>query len=401
MIVIVGGGMVGLVLAAALARHQLPVILIENQMPALQWPAAELDSRVSAINIASQNILMNLGIWSKLSKEATCPLRGMQVWDFVGGGEIEFTAADLGKPQLGFIVENRAVIKALWEHLSTEPLVKMIAPAQPVKMVRGIDNLQLQLADQSIISAKLLVGADGAHSWVREQMGVVLEERPYQQQAIVSVVETEKSHQMLAYQSFLPTGPLGVLPLSHLHRAAIVWSNDLLDAERLVRIPANDFNRELSQALNFRLGAMSYLSELRVIPLVMRHAKEYVQPRLALIGDAAHTIHPLAGQGVNLGLLDAAALAQVIAQARDKDQEIGGLRALKRYQRWRKGNNVLMSATMGGFKELFSGDSNWKVQLRSQGLNLTNQIPWLKQVFMRQAMGEPGDLPELAKSPGC
>lgn len=396
MIVIVGGGMVGLVLAAALARVKIPVTIIENQIPSLQWQPENLDARVSAINNASQNILMNLGVWSKILPASQSPLRGLQVWDHVGGGQIEFDSADIGKAQLGFIVENRAIVKALWEHLSSEPLVKILCPAKPMKIVRESDILQLQLEDQTLISAQLIIGADGAQSWVREQMGVMLMERPYQQQAIVAVIDIEKPHQMLAYQSFLPSGPLGVLPLAHPNQCAMVWSNDLPDAQRLLSLSQADFNRELSLALSYRLGKMTCLSDLKTIPLIMRHAKDYVQPRLALIGDAAHSIHPLAGQGANLGFLDAAVLAQVIAEAQAKNQDIGGLRVLKRYQRWRKGDNLLMLAAMRGFKELFGLNSSWIVQLRSQGLNITDHTHWLKHVFMRHAMGQQGDLPELA-----
>jgi 2-polyprenylphenol 6-hydroxylase len=398
MIVIIGAGVVGLVLANALARANLPVTVVETSLPDLHWDNSQLDARVSAINAVSQQILMNLGVWSRIDPAAYAPLRALQVWDSSGGGAIHFDSADIGEPQLGFIVENRALIKALWETAESLSQVTILAPRQPVKIIHSLTQLQLQLEDQTVIPAQLIVGADGGHSWVREEMSINSRERSYEQQALVAVAHTVRAHQNTGWQSFLPAGPLGVLPLADNQTTAIVWSNTLLEAQRLMGLPVMDFNDELSAALNHRLGAMTLLTPLKLIPLVMRHAQEYVLPRLALIGDAAHTIHPLAGQGVNLGFLDAAVLAQVIIEARQKQQDIGSLRVLRRYQRWRKGDNTLMLAAMSGFKELFAQNSPWIVQLRSQGLNLTNRLDVLKNPIMSYAIGHKGDLPELAKA---
>ncbi len=399
MIVIVGAGIVGLTFAAALVKMQIPVTIVESQLPEFEWSPQQLDAKVSAINNTSRNILINLGVWSHIPADSFCPLRGMQVWDHQGGGEIHFDSAQIGQPQMGFIIENRALIKTLWQHLQGNPLVNMICPGRPLSIVRGENQVQLLLDDQTVIPTQLLVGADGSRSWVREEMGVSLKERSYQQQAIIAVVESELPHQMMARQSFLSSGPLGILPLANGHLNAIVWSNEQLNADWLLSLSSTDFNRELGLALSYRLGKMTCLTPLKVIPLIMRHAEEYVQPHLALMGDAAHTIHPLAGQGVNLGLLDAAALAQVIVQAQRKDQDIGSIRVLKNYQRWRKGNNLCMSAAMRGFKELFGFEAPWLVELRSQGLNFTNHNDWIKQALIRYATGQQGDLPELALPP--
>jgi len=239
----------------------------------------------------------------------------------------------------------------------------------------------------------LIIGADGGQSWVRAQMGVPVTERPYDQQALVAVLKTEKTHQQMGWQSFLPTGPLGLLPLADDHTMAMVWSNDLAVAERLSALDEKTFNRELSAALNHRLGELHCLTKPVAIPLIMRHVDQYVQPRLALVGDAAHTIHPLAGQGVNLGLMDAACLAQVLVDAQNKQQDIGSLRVLRRYQRWRKGDNALMLAAMRGFKDLFGSKKPGLMQLRSQGFNQVNQLGCVKNAFMRYAMGWQGELP--------
>lgn len=397
MIVIVGGGIVGLVLAAALARANFPVTLVETKLPELQWENSSLDARVSAINAVSQQILVNLDIWQHINPAAITPLWGLTVWDHTGGGEIHFDSADIGEPQLGFIVENRALIKALWAHLAALPQVTLLCPGQPQKIIHNAAQLQLQLADQTLIPAQLIVGADGGHSWVRAEMGVNAHERSYQQQALVAVVHTVRAHQNRGWQSFLPAGPLGVLPLADPQTTAIVWSNTLPEAQRLMALTPLDFNQELSTALTNRLGAMTCLTPPQAIPLMMRHAEDYVQPHLALVGDAAHTIHPLAGQGVNLGLLDAAVLAEVLMTAREKRQDLGSLRVLRRYQRWRKGDNALMLAAMRGFKELFAAQSPWLVHCRSQGLNLTDHAGFLKNVIMRYAIGRSDDLPDLAK----
>ncbi len=401
MIIIIGGGIVGLVLATALGQANLPVTVIENKLPELEWSKHPLDSRVSAINKASQQILLNLNIWEKLPVDSVTPLHGLTVWDSVGGGEIHFDSDQIGEPQLGFVIENRALIKILWENLAHLSTVTLLSPATPVKVIHAPSHLQLVLADQTVLPAQLIIGADGGHSWVREEMAIKWQERSYEQQALIAVVHCVRSHQNIGWQSFLPEGPLGVLPLVDSQTAAIVWSNTLLAAERLMGLSPTDFNQELSQALNYRLGAMTCLTELKKIPLVMRHAQEYVQHRFALIGDAAHTIHPLAGQGVNLGFLDAAALFQVIIKAQQKQQDIGNIRVLRRYQRWRKGDNTLMLAAMSGFKELFAQNASWVVNLRSQGLSLTDHTSWLKKLIMHYATGFQGDLPSLAKIQGC
>lgn len=397
MIVIIGAGMVGLVLATALAKAKFSVTLIETHPPVWRQQENDYDARVSAINQISQQILQNLKIWESLPAPAYAPLRALRVWDSLGGGEIFFDSAEIGESQLGFIVENRALIQIMWENLQNFSNVTILSPCKPLAIAQSPAALEIILENQNPVFAELIIGADGSHSWVREQMAVKIQERSYDQQAIIAVVHSVLSHQNTAWQSFLPTGPLGVLPLADAQTTAIVWSNTVLEAQRLMSLPSSDFNAELSAALNHRLGMMNALTPLKQIPLIMRHAQEYVQFRLALIGDAAHTIHPLAGQGVNLGMMDAAVLAQVLIEAKEKHQDLGGVRVLRRYQRWRKGDNTLMLAAMRGFKELFAGKNRCLVECRSQGLNLTDKIPFIKNSIMHYAIGRQGDLPDLAK----
>ncbi len=398
MIVIIGAGMVGLVLATALAEANFPITLIETHPLVLDATTNHFDPRVSAINQISQRILQNLKVWEFLPPKTYAPLRALRVWDHLGGGEIFFDCAEIGESQLGFIVENRALIKVMWENLQKFPHVRILSPSQPVAIVQTPSALQIILEKHNPLFAQLIVGADGSHSWVREQMAVKIQERSYEQQAIIAVVHSVLPHQYTGWQSFLPTGPLGVLPLADEQNTAIVWSNTVLEAQRLMSLPPSDFAAELSAALDHRLGMMNAVTPLKQIPLIMRHAEEYVQSRFALIGDAAHTIHPLAGQGVNLGMMDAAVLAQVLMEAREKTQDLGGLHVLRRYQRWRKGDNTLMLAAMRGFKELFSGANRCLVECRSQGLNLTDKIPFIKNKIMHYAMGRQGDLPALARN---
>lgn len=396
MIIIIGGGIVGLVLATALGQANFEVTVVENKLPLLHWDTNQWDARVSAINAASYQILKNLKIWPQIPANSYTPLRGLEVWDHQGGGIIHFDSADIGAPQLGFIIENRALIKILWENLASLPTVKLISPAEPLSIIHHPNYLQLQLKDQSLITGDLIVGADGSHSWVREEMSINIRERSYEQQAIIAVVHSVRPHQNIGWQSFLPSGPLGVLPLADSQTTAIVWSNDSVEAERLMALNVIDFNQQLTQALSNKLGAMTCLTPPKMIPLMMRHACDYVQQHFALVGDAAHTIHPLAGQGINLGFLDAAVLTQVLIEARQKKQNLGALRVLRRYQRWRKGDNELMLAAMRGFKELFSQQSSWLVNLRSSGLNLTDRMGWLKNLMMNYATGRQHDLPDLA-----
>ncbi|MBS0349803.1 MAG: UbiH/UbiF/VisC/COQ6 family ubiquinone biosynthesis hydroxylase [Proteobacteria bacterium] len=401
MITIIGAGIVGLVLANALAGEQFAITLVDNKLPELTWPDNHLDPKVSAINMASWQILKNLKVWESINPSAIAPLRELQVWDKLGGGQIHFDCADIGAPQLGFIIENRALIKALWEKLAAFENVSILCPRHPSKLTHIVSEqsprpIEIQLDNGATILADLVVGADGGRSWVRDMMGVAIAERSYEQQALIFVAHSALEHRDTGWQSFLSTGPLGVLPLNDRFATAIVWSNTLPAAKRLLEMSSTDFNQELTTALDHRLGSMVCVSPLQAIPLVMRHAMVYVQPRLALIGDAAHTIHPLAGQGVNLGLLDAAVLAQVIADARNKQQDIGSLRVLTRYQRWRKAGNSIMLAAMRGFKDLFSREENWLIRCRSLGLDFTDHSHFLKKLFMDYAMGRQGDLPPLA-----
>ena len=395
-VTLIGGGIVGLFCAKLLAQAKIPVAVIETQPPALQWEN-EWDARVSAMNAVSQRMLQQIGVWSLLQHPSYAPLLALTAWDSMGGAEITFDSADVGASALGAIVENREIMRVLWEMLRQDAGVEFICPAQAVAIQKNEKSMCLILDQNKQINTQLIIGADGANSWVRTHMSCEVKTRPYEQSAVVAVVAIEQSHQHTGWQVFLPNGPLALLPLSSVHHCAIVWSTTEMQANDLIAMEVAAFNAEINNAFGTRLGEIKLINTPKAIPLIMRHAKRYVERGIALIGDAAHTIHPLAGQGANLGLMDAACLVQSIIDAKTADRDIGSLRVLRRYERWRKGDNSLMLLVMRGLKELFGASSLWVTQIRNLGLNVTNQSNLLKNYFMQLAMGESSDLPDICR----
>jgi len=351
---------------------------------------------VFAVTRASERIFRAIGCWDVIEQGGISPFRAMQVWDASSTGEIHFDSAELGEPTLGYIVEQRVIQAALNARMEALPTLDRLCPAELAGFDMDADGTRITLDDGRSLSARLLVGADGAQSRVRGMADIAIEARPYDQEAVVAVVTTEQSHQETAWQRFLPTGPLAFLPLRD-GRSSIVWSTTPDQAALLCDLDKADFLRELSSAYANRLGAVIDVEERVRFPLQRLHATRYVSERLALIGDAAHVIHPLAGQGVNLGLLDAAALAEVILETLHSGRDPGRLNNLRRYERWRHGNNHAMQRAMDGFKTLF-GESAVPVRsVRSLGLGLVNRLGPVKQLIARHAMGLEGDLPRMAR----
>jgi len=381
--IIVGAGMVGLTLALGLAREQYTVAVVEAKEPNLVWDDAQLPVRVSAINLHSYELWKKLGVWERVNSKGFSVLDKMQVWDSDGGGEIEFDSAEVGAAQLGFIVENRAVISAAWACCQLNESISFFVSAKASDLITREEDVQLTLENGDVLKAACLIGADGANSWVRNTLKIPVKKRPYQQQALVAVIETEQSHQQTALQSFLPTGPLGLLPLQDERRMSIVWSADAARVEQVLAMDEGERNSALTEAMQWRLGKATFLMQPVAFPLVMRHATRYVAPRIALLGDAAHTIHPLAGQGVNLGLKDVASFIEQMQIAKVRGRDVGAMRVLRAYERSRKGDNTAMLLAMRAFKEGFIFDATWWVTLRSLGLNTVNQWPFLKRIFMR------------------
>jgi len=396
---IVGSGVVGNTLACALLQGGQRVILVEAT-PALPIDLDQPDLRTFAFTRASERILTRLGVWDKIRPNRLSPFHQIYVWDTSGSGKIHFDSASLQESTLGYIIEQKVLQAALTARLSEFADLISYRPAKvqsfqqtedETAMVVGLDNGQC-------LTTRLLVSAEGAQSSIRALAGISYELHDYGQQAIVATVQTVLSHEQTAWQCFLPTGPLAFLPLVDSHTCSIVWSLDTPQAQRLIKLDSDKFQRELETAFAFKLGAINHGSERALFPLQGRHVTNYVQPRLALVGDAAHTVHPLAGQGANLGILDAASLSEVILEAQANQRDWGTYQELRRYERWRKGNNWGMLKLMEGFRLLFGSTVAPIRLIRNWGLNLTDAATPIKQFIMKQAMGLTGDLPKLAKS---
>ncbi|GAA4895093.1 FAD-dependent 2-octaprenylphenol hydroxylase [Ferrimonas pelagia] len=383
-VAIVGGGMVGMATALGLAQAGFEVAVIERFEP--QPVDGEPRLRVSAINRASEDWLKALGAWSLLPPERVAPYGAMQVWDKDSLGRIGFTAEQLQQPDLGHIIENEAIAHALWQRSLTQTGLRRFI-ATPQRVAQGEREAWLTLDDGSMITARLLLAADGANSWLREQSHIPLTFRDYGHHALVATIRTQYPHDGVARQVFLPEGPLALLPLAQPDLCSIVWSLPPAQAEVLSQAEPEAFNAALTVASEARLGCLQLASERATFPLTMRYARDFVRPRLALLGDAAHTIHPLAGQGVNLGFGDSQKLVAVLCGARANDWDIGDLRLLQRYGRARKAAAQEMLAAMDGLRWLFDGVDPVKKGLRDLGLNLVDRAGPLKDRLLRHALG--------------
>ena len=400
-LLIVGAGMVGSALALALKDSGLKILLLDGGPLSVTpfSPADTFEPRVSALSAASQRILQRLGAWDGIVGRRVSPYSHMHVWDGSGTGQIHFSAASVHADVLGHIVENRVVQDALLACLQSSD-IELLANARLEQMRRSGDEWLLTLADGRTLRAPLVIAADGANSAVRRLTGCQTREWDYMHHAIVTSVRCAQPHQQTAWQRFTDHGPLAFLPLEgdgQQDWCSIVWSTTPEDAQRLMALDDDGFCHELELAFEGRLGSVLSADPRVCVPLRQRHAKRYVAHGLALIGDAAHTIHPLAGQGVNLGFLDAAVLAHVLLHGVDRGECLADIKVLSRFERRRMPHNLALMAAMEGFQRLFQADSLTARLLRNSGLKWVNQMPEAKAVFVRQALGLTGDLPPLAK----
>ena len=401
-LLIVGAGMVGSALALALKNSGLNILLLDGSPLSVKPFTAQdpFEPRVSALSAASQRILERLGAWEGITGRRVSPYSHMHVWDGSGTGQIHFSAASVHAEVLGHIVENRVVQDALLECLQGAD-IEMLANARLEQMRRSGDDWLLTLADGRTLRAPLVIAADGANSAVRRLTGCETREWDYQHHAIVTSVRCAQAHQRTAWQRFTDNGPLAFLPLvreGEQDWCSIVWSTTPEQAEQLMALDDEAFCRELEFAFEGRLGAVLSADPRVCVPLRQRHAKRYVAEGLALIGDAAHTIHPLAGQGVNLGFLDAAVLADVVLHAQDRGERLADVQVLSRYERRRMPHNLALMAAMEGFERLFQSNSLTARLVRNTGLKWVDKMPEAKALFVRQALGLSGDLPPLAKA---
>ena len=399
-IVVVGGGMVGPCFAALAARDPhvggLRVALVEPATPAAPR-AGEVDLRVSALSRASQRILNAVEAWEPIEREA-CSYSGMVVWDAASRPDapdaLKFSAAETGEPDLGHIVEN---LRVQWA-LSESPLLRRLTRLHTAlaDLEAGEDDARLTLADGRRLRAALVVGADGGASPTRELAGIERVGQPYLQEAVVAHLATARPHGETAWQRFLPTGPIALLPLRD-GRVSIVWTTTPAEAEGLVDLPAGEFSARVTEASGRVLGDMTLASGRARFPLALWHAREYCRSRIALVGDAAHTIHPLAGQGANLGLLDCACLVEVLSGAIAADEDWTGLRVLRRYERWRRSENALMMSVVDGLNRLFGAENPAIASLRRLGMSMVAQQSFLRRALTEHALGVRGDVPQLVR----
>ena len=393
-VVIAGGGMIGSAVALGLAHQGWQVALVESdavesllQAPSPAETVEDFEPRVSAISLASQRLLAQLGVWSRVQTGRYCDYSEMTVWDGDGTGRVHFEAAELHATALGTIVENRHIVRALFQALADSSVTVF----DGVKVNRWHRGQGIELDDGRLVTADLVVGADGARSRLRQWAGLATREWDYDHQAIVCTVQTVNSHAFTAWQRFSPTGPLAFLPLANENGddnfCSIVWSQQTDEARRLMALDEDAFRLELERAIEGQLGELQAVSERFAFPLRQRHAKDYIAEGLALVGDAAHTIHPLAGQGANLGYGDVQVLLDELAKAREAGLSAGEPLVLERYQRRRKGENLTMMAAMEGFKQLFARDELPVRWLRNAGMRWFDRLTPLKNRIAAEAMG--------------
>ena len=398
-VLISGGGMVGLPLGLALAQGGLKTVIVDAA-PAAKVLDPNFDGRVSALAYASVRMLNALGVWENLAPHAQ-PIREILVTDGKAGQpaspfSLHFDAQEVGADSLGHIAENRHTRAALYQAVDTAANLELVAPAMVKSLTVETGGAVARLTTGEEISAALVIAADGRESPLRSQMGVQVIGWSYPQTGIVATVEHERPHNGVAYEHFLPSGPFAILPMTG-NRSSLVWTETRTKVPGLLALDEAGFNAELARRFGAHLGATKSAGPRWSYPLSFHLARDFVRPRFALAGDCAHGIHPIAGQGLNLGLKDAAALAEVLLDAARLGRDIGALDTLKRYERWRRFDSFALAASTDALNRLFSNDIAPLRHLRDLGLGIVDAIGPARRFFMRHAGGDIGKLPRLMK----
>ncbi|GJL73543.1 MAG: ubiquinone biosynthesis hydroxylase UbiH [Nitrosomonas sp.] len=384
-IVIIGGGLVGASLAVALKDSDLKIALIESHLP-LTLPAdASWDSRIYAISPGSAAFLQDYGVWQMLDKARITPVHDMAVFGDDNAARLDFSAYDLGVSELAYIVENRQLQINVWNALTAaNKNIKIFCPAQCASFTWHESHIDVQLTDGSLLQSALVVGADGANSWVRKQAGIEVARHAYQQVGVVANFSTELTHHNVAYQWFMRDGVLALLPMPG-KQVSMVWSANDEKANQLQQLSDAALCQQVAEASCYTLGKMQLVTPPAGFPLNFVHVKSLVKPRLVLIGDAAHGIHPLAGQGVNLGMRDTRQLVATLT-ARELQTDCGDYMLLRRFERARKEDILAMELVTDGLQKLFNNNNPTLSRLRNLGFEITNHLPLLKNRLMQHAL---------------
>lgn len=392
---VVGGGLVGGALACALAGEGLAVAVVDTERPGRAQKSA-YDGRVSAIALSSQRLLEGIGAWRALRAFAT-PIRHIRVAEAGTTDFLHYDSREVGGEPFGFMVENRILRRALGQRLTRLDGITLFAPARIATLARGPFGVEARLADGRLIRAPLAVAADGANSRTRAEAGIGVARRGYDQTAIVCTVRHERPHGHIAHELFLPSGPFAILPMTG-RRSSLVWTETASAAPAYLALDDARFLAAIAERFGDFLGAIRLASPRWSYPLSFHLAQRFFAPRLALIGDAAHAIHPIAGQGFNLAVKDVAALAEVVAEARSQGLDPGAATALETYERWRRFDSAGLAFGTDAINRLFSTDFGPVRAARGLGLAAVNAVDPLRTLFMRQAGGDLGRLPPLMRS---
>lgn len=403
-VLIVGGGLVGAAQAIALAQAGVDVAVVDHADPQSGLDTG-FDGRASAIALATGRVLKSIGVWEKLGNDPA-PIMDIRVSDGPSLFFLHYDHRDVGDEPFGYMVENRHMRRALMARLSELPNIQMIAPASIAALNRNELGAEARLQDGRLIKAQLVVAAEGRRSPTRDQAGIRLTQWSYKQTAIVCSVRHQLSHNFTAHEHFLPAGPFAILPLNGDdpktpgNISSIVWTERQDLGEIMLDLDDADFKEELDDRFGDFLGETEIIGPRWSYPLSLQFAETCTAPRMALIGDASHGMHPIAGQGLNMGLRDVAVLAEVVHDAKKAGLDLGGRETLERYERWRRFDNTMMLCATDLLNRLFSNNIGPIRLARDIGLGLVDKMPPLKKVFMRHAMGETGDLPKLMRGEG-